>query len=40
MSSVAIENWGISLLDLTWMVQDDDLSEEVGGVLCWVILGV
>jgi len=40
MSSVAIEYGGISLLDLTWMVKNDDLSEEVGGVLSWIILGV
>ena len=39
-SGVAIENWGVSLLDLTWMVQDDDLSEEVSSILSGVILGV
>lgn len=39
-SGVAIENWGVSLLDLTWMVQDDDLSEEVSGILSGVVLGV
>jgi len=38
MSSVAIEHWGVTLLDLTGMVKNDDLSEEVGGILCWVVL--
>lgn len=40
MGSVAIEDWGVSLLDLTWMVEDDNLSEEVSGILGWVVLGV
>jgi len=40
MGSVAIEYWCITLLDLTGMVKNDDLSEEVGGILCWVVLGV
>ena len=39
-SSVAIENWGISVLDLTWVVQDNNLSNEHFSVLCRVILGV
>jgi len=40
MSSVAIEDWCISLLDLTGVVEDDDLSEEVGSIFCGVIFGV
>jgi len=40
MSSVAIEDGSVTFLDLTGVVKNDDLSEEVGGVLCWVILGV
>jgi len=40
MGSVAIEDWGVSLLDLSWVVEYDDLSEEVGGVLGWIVLGV
>jgi len=40
MGSVAIKNWGVSLLDLSWVVKYDDLSEEVGGVLSWIVLGV
>ena len=37
---VAIENWGISGVDLTWVVKDDDLSEEHFSIGGWVILGV
>jgi len=40
MSSVAIKDWGVSLLDLSGVIEDDDLSEEVGGILGWIILGV
>ena len=39
-SSVAIQHWGVTLLDLSWMVEDDDLGQEVVGVLGWVVLGV
>jgi len=39
-SSVAIQDWGITVGDLTWMVQDDDLSGEGIGFSCWVILDV
>jgi len=39
-SSVAIQNWGISSLDLTWVVQNDDLSIETGGLFGWVVLTV
>jgi len=27
-------------LDLTWMVQNDNLGKEVSGILGWVVLGV
>jgi len=37
---VAIENWGVSLLDFTWVVQDDDLSVEALALGGWVVLGV
>jgi len=37
---VAIENWGISSVDLTWMVKDDNLGNEHLGGLGWVVLGV
>jgi len=37
-SSVAIEDGSVTLLDLTGVIQDDDLSEEVGGILAWVVL--
>lgn len=37
---VAIENGGVSLLDLTGVVKNDDLSEEVFGILGGVVLGV
>jgi len=38
--SVAIQHGGVSGLDLTGVVQDDDLSEEAGGFLGGVVLGV
>lgn len=40
MSSVAIQNRGISVGDLSRMVHDDDLSSEVLSSLGWVVLGV
>lgn len=40
MSSVAIENWGISGIDLSGVVHDDNLSLERFGFLGWVILGI
>ena len=40
MASVAIEDGGVSVLDLTWMVEDDDLGDEHLGVSAWVVLGV
>ncbi len=39
-SGVAIEDWCVSLLDLTGVVEHNNLSEETGGVLGWVVLGV
>lgn len=38
--SVAIQDWGISSVDLTWVVHDDDLGLEGFGFLGWVFLGV
>lgn len=40
MAGVAIEDWGVTVHDLTWMVHDDDLSLEVIGVHGWLVLGV
>jgi len=40
MGSVAIEDGGISSLDLARVVKDDDLGQEALGFLGWVILGV
>jgi len=40
MGSVAIQNRAISVLDLTWVVHDDDLSKEVFNFFGWVALGV
>mmetsp|Transcript_2520 Transcript_2520/g.9506 ORF Transcript_2520/g.9506 Transcript_2520/m.9506 type:complete len:484 (+) Transcript_2520:83-1534(+) len=37
---VAIQYWGVSLLDLTWVIEDDDLSSESCSSLCWVLGGV
>jgi len=36
--SVAIKNWGISILDLTWVVKNDDLSNKHFSVFGWVVL--
>jgi len=38
--SVAIKNWSISSTDLTWMVEDDDLSVEGLGALGRIVLGI
>lgn len=40
MGSVAIQNWGISVLNLTGVVHDDDLSGESSTFGSWVILRV
>ena len=37
---VAIENWGVTFLDFTWVVQDDDLGVEGFGFEGWVGFGV
>ena len=40
MGSVAIQDWGVSVLDLSGVVHDDDLGEE-GLDLSWgIVLGV
>jgi len=38
--SVAVEDWGVSGTDLTWVVEDDDLGVERVAALWWVVLGV
>jgi len=40
MASVAIEDWSVTVHDLTWMVHDDNLSLEELGVHSWLSLGV
>jgi len=40
MASMAIEDWGISVLDLTWMVHDDNLGKEVFSISGWLSLGI
>ena len=40
MCSMAIQYWAISVLDLSWVVQDNNLSEEVFDFTCWVILWI
>lgn len=37
---VAIQNGSVAVTDLARVVQNDDLSEEVGSTLGWVVLGV
>ena len=40
MAGVAIEDWSVTVHDLTWMVHDDNLSLEVVSVLGWLSLGI
>jgi len=40
MGGVAIEDWSVTLGNLSWVVQYNNLSKEVGCVLGWIILGV
>ena len=37
---MAIEYWGVLVADLTWMVEDNDLSGEGFGFLGWVFFAV
>ncbi|EEQ36353.1 elongation factor 1-alpha [Clavispora lusitaniae ATCC 42720] len=38
--SVTVQNWRVTRGDLTWVVQDNDLSSEGSSSLWWVVLGV
>lgn len=38
--SVAVQNWSVSVLDLSWVVHDDDLSEESLDFSWGIVLGV
>jgi len=40
MASMAIKDGSVTILDLTWMVEDDDLSDEHIGIRARVVLGV
>jgi len=40
MSSVAIEDWSVSVSDLTRVVHENDLGVEGIGTLWWIVLGV
>lgn len=40
MGSVAIEDWSVLVADLTWMIEDDDLSGEVLCFFSWVLFTV
>ena len=40
MSGVAIENWGVSVADLSRVVEDDDLSGEILDSTRWLVFGV
>jgi len=37
---MAIQYRAISVLDLSWMVQNNDLSQEVLAFSCWVIFRI
>jgi len=39
-SSVAVQDWSVTGTNLTWVVEDDDLSVERIGTLWWIVLGV
>jgi len=39
-SSVAIQDWSVTSTDLTWVVENDDLSIERFSTLWWIVLGV
>ena len=39
MGGVAIEDWSVTVLDLTWMVHDDNLGLEPLGIHGWLSLG-
>ena len=38
MCSVAIQNWAITILDLAWMVKNNNLSNEFTYFLWWIVL--
>jgi hypothetical protein len=40
MSSVTIQDWGVTVLDLTGVVHDDNLRVEVSDFFGWVVLGI
>ena len=40
MGSVAIQDWTVSVVDLSWMVHDDNLSLELFDLLGWAISSV
>lgn len=40
MGGVTIQDRAISVLDLTWVVHDDDLGQEVLDFSWWVILSI
>ena len=37
---VAIQNWGVSVGDLSGVVENDDLGQEILGSESWIVLGV
>jgi len=39
-SGVAIEDWAVTLSDLSGVIEDDNLGQEVSGFSGWVVLGV
>ena len=40
MGGVTIQDWTVSIGDLSRVVQDNDLSGEVLDSSCWLVLGV
>merc|ERR1712110_1301988 len=40
MAGVAVKNWGVSVMDLSWVVKDNNLGEEGLSIGGWVVLGV
>lgn len=39
-SSVTVQNWSVTIVDLAWVLDDDDLSVESLAFSGWVVLGI
>jgi hypothetical protein len=39
-SCVAVEDWAVPIADLSWVVNNDNLGQELQSCLCWVVLSI